>query len=122
VRNISLSFPISDIFLQYNESVVGTYTNQVDDAYCLLNPYADELFNCVIDLIGDQPILCQRRLLTRKLISDTRLHCDPDYSSQRVVIALDTLSTSLIPQLRHAHVETFALDRNMPLRILARYK
>ena len=46
------------------------------------------MFNCVIDLIGDQPILCQCRLLTFKLVSDTRLHCDQDHSSQRVVLAL----------------------------------
>jgi hypothetical protein len=62
---------------------------------------------CVIDLIGDQPILCQRRFKTRKLVSDTRLHCDPDCSSQPVVFALGSMPTSLIPQLRHAKVETF---------------
>jgi len=70
-------------------------------------PHAVELFNCVIDLIDDQSILYQRRFLTRKLVYDTRLHCDPDHSSQRVVLALGQMPTSLISQLRHAKVETF---------------
>jgi len=36
-----------------------------------------------------------------------RLHCHPDCSSQRGVLALGALPMSLIPQLRHAKVETF---------------
>jgi hypothetical protein len=60
----------------------------------------------MIDLIGDQPILCQRRLLTRQLVHDTRLHRNPDHLSQRMVFSLGVLPTSLIPQSRHAKVET----------------
>jgi hypothetical protein len=41
-----------------------------------------------------------------KLVSDLRLHCDPDCLTQRAVFALGTLSRSLILYLRHAKVET----------------
>jgi len=77
---ISLIFLTSDIFASY-ESVVGT---SIARAIMLtpLNPSCAWVINCIIDWVGDQPILCQRRLKTRKVVSDTRLHCDPDYQSQ----------------------------------------
>ena len=73
--------------MQSYESVVGSPTNPDDDAFRLFNPSCNELFNCVIDLIGDQPTLCQHRLLTCKVVSDMRLHCNSDYLCQRVVLA-----------------------------------
>ena len=93
--------------LQSYESVVGTFTNTMVILIASEIPHADELCNCIIDLIDDQSILCQRRFLMHKLVSDTRLHCEQDHSSQRVVFALGQMPTSLIPQLRHAKVETF---------------
>jgi len=82
-----------DISQSY-ESVVETSTNPVGNVYYLLNPSCRWVINCVIDLISDQPILCQRGTLTRQLVSNTSLHCDPHYSRQWVVLAPG-------PSLRH---------------------
>jgi hypothetical protein len=76
-------------------------------------PHASEWFSCVIDLIGDQPILCQRRLMTRKLVSDTRLHCDPDHLSQQVVLALGPKPTSFNPSVMSRWGRDFSPDRNV---------
>jgi len=121
-RAVSACHFLAQTSLQSYKSVVGTSTNQVDNAYRLLIPHTGERFNCGNDLIGDQPMLWKYRLLTRKLVSDTRLHCDSDHLSQRVVLALGTMPTSLIPQLRHAKVETFlqtgtCLSDPNPLRV-----
>ena len=88
---------------------VGSWNIHQPSWWCIspLNHSCRWVINCVMDLIGDQLILCQRRLKTRKLIPESRLHCDADCSSQRGVLALGALPTSWIPQLRHAKVETF---------------
>jgi hypothetical protein len=52
-----------------------------------LIPYANEWWNCVRDLNSNQPILCQHRIWMRKLVSDMRLQCHPDYSTLWAVFA-----------------------------------
>jgi hypothetical protein len=51
-------------------------------------PPANDLLNCLIDLNGDQPTLGQCWEFTHKVVSNTRLHWHPDYSSQEVVLSL----------------------------------
>jgi hypothetical protein len=77
--------------------------------------HAGEQLNWVIDLIGDQLILCQRRLLTRKLVCDTSftLRSRPP-EINREVFALGTLPTPLIPQICHVKVEAFLQPERAP--------
>jgi hypothetical protein len=80
------------------------------------------VINWVIDLIGDLPILCQHRFLTRKLLTDTRLHCDPDHPKPIEGVRSRPIPTLLIPEIHHAKVETFlqpgrATPDPSPLRV-----
>jgi len=108
--------------LQSYDLVVGTSTNQVDNAYRLLNPSSSERFNCVIDLVGDQPILCQRRLMTRKLVSNTRLTLRSRPSNLiEWCSLLGTLAYVINLSVTSSLGRDFSPDRNVPLRVLARY-
>jgi hypothetical protein len=78
-------------------------------------PHASERLSCAVVLIGDQPILCQRRLMMGKLVSDTRLHCDPDHLSQQVMLALDPKPTSFNSSVTSCLGRDFSSDRNVLL-------
>jgi len=69
---------------------VGNWTIHQSTWWCLSphNPSSKGVINCIIDLIGDQPILCQCATQMRKLVSDTSLYCDPDWLNQQPVLTL----------------------------------
>ena len=53
--------------------------------------------------------------MTRKLISDTRLHCDPDHLSQQVMFAVDPKPTSFNPSVTSCYGRDFSSDWNVLL-------
>lgn len=82
--------------LQSYKSVVGTTTNQPAGENGLWNPSSNELFIWVRDFLGNQPILCECRIQMLNLVSDTRLHCDPDHTTQWMVLTLGFLANGMI--------------------------
>jgi len=98
--------PNLDILQSY-EMAVGTTPNQLDIAYHLFNSSCKWAIKLHHRLSGDQPILCQRRSLRIKLVSAIRLPCDPNHTTQCMVLALGSTPMLLIPQFGHVMVETF---------------
>jgi len=69
-------------------------------------PHASELLNCVIDLLGNQPILYQCSIPMHKLVSQTRSHRNPDHSTQCKDFALCSAPMPIFSPLCQAQVGT----------------
>jgi len=119
-RDICLSFLSQTSFAMYESVVETSITRAI--MFTPLNPSCTWVINCVIDLVGDQPMLCQRRFKTRKLVFDTRLHCDPDYQRQLGSARSRHIAYVINPSVTACQGRDISPDRKVLLRIPSRLR